>query len=387
VSVKVWWGERPQTGYEFDALESLAHALKSCDDSYSLLAFFKAGTHEDYNEIDLAIFVDQSACVVELKTSQNRPIHSTRNGPWRYGDGQQERYGGEKGNPAAQLKCEYRSFRNTLHKHRARYLRGNKPSLAARRQDWNKISTFLVFWPSLPAGSIIAKDDFDCFRRHWGDVLGWDEFLDQIKRKIWRRPLPIELTSEEIRTFAEEVLGLTHIRFTEHHEVDEISEPGESERTEPSMSVPPTSTPMLKVLDGNPLIGVLRRLLRAKRKLFSALAVLSAIGVVLGVILWPRPIEAPDAYKYIGRDREIKVRIEVGRIDRRDSDIIVYDARLDPGDPDNFSLEINGTPSLSFTEGSVILVGPTAIGTSESGLAQVELEPETLHQLLDVRRF
>lgn len=374
MTVRIWWGEKPSQSYEQAAVKELADKLASLSEQYYVFANFYVGTEKHTEQIDVAVFTSTSAYIIELKSSAGYPVSGTINGRWTRADNTPF---GER-NPVRQVADQYNALWKWLFENKGAFLAGNEAAIANKPQDWHDIRKFIVLYPTKHHDSDIDVSKHQAFHGHLGDVIGFNTLADHLTDAAWRGKLPVKLSDEKITRLAD-CLGLEGVSRDE-------------------LSLKTTTVHRSKY----PITPEARKTVKhtsATRKhwLLAAIAIPIVVFALFFIAKQPaKPswtIDAGDAWSYVGKMQT--VRMQLGKISNsgRDQSALLFDKRMSPSDPHNFSVEIKGNPDsirkelqdMGIEREAWLIVGPAVVGkASSSKKPQIELQDQDLRAKVHV---
>lgn len=374
MTVRFWWGEKPSESYEQAAVKEVADELANLSEQYYVFANFYVGSRKHSEQIDVAIFTSTSAYIIELKSSAGYPVYGTINGRWTRADNTPF---GER-NPVRQVADQYNALRKWLFENRGSFLAGNEGAITNKPQDWYDIRKFIVLYPTKHRDSDIDVSEHQAFHGHLGDVIGFDTLVDHLTDAAWRGKLPVKLSDEEITRLAGR-LELAKVSL------DELSLKTTIVHNSKYPITPKTRN------------AVKQRSTTRKYWLWAAIAIPILVFALFFTTRQPPKsswtIDARDAGSYVGHMET--VRMQLGKISNSDTDqsVLLFDKRMLPTDPHNFSVEIKGNPDrirkelqdMGIEREAWLIVGPAVVGkASSSKKPQIELQDQDLRAKVHV---
>lgn len=359
MSVQLWWSAPPEYDYELQVVRKVCEGLARQPDDFFVLANVPIYPQaQKPQQLDIVVLVDKTIFVLELKNTEGLPVRGNASGAWVCDSGKVW----AAPNPLEQMGRQYYAFREWLLENRASFLPEQHVLATEDVKAWWDIKKFVVFCPSRnPRGKIVLPSN-SFLSGSKGDVIGEDELLSVLVDPAWRNQRRcFDFTEGVVR----EIAFLLRLQ-------PELPKSSDSHGDTPTVTGKPD----------RPANPTDRRdeerhqpRLRAVRGLVICLLLLACAGAASWYFGWPvaHRIEAPTAYKYMGRRAIVTVHVEgVGECGRS---VCFYDQRLDSDSPTNFSVEVTdlrNASALGYSTGQHVRVGPAWIGKAGSGRPQIE---------------
>lgn len=159
------------------------------------------------SQIDFLIFSKTGLFIIELKYTDDQPIHGGVNGSWKRQDGIP--FG--ENNPVKQIIKQYHNLRAWLQENQSRFLTANQCKSLRRGEPgaFSDIKKFIVLYPTKHPETALKLEGEKRIHPTYGDVIGFDQLVPCLENPAWQSQLGIEFNDKIVASIAK-LLGLEH---------------------------------------------------------------------------------------------------------------------------------------------------------------------------------
>ena len=309
------------------------------------------------SQIDFLIFSKTGLFIVELKYTDDQPIHGGLNGSWKRQDGVS--FG--ENNPVKQIIKQYQSLRAWLQENQGKFLTANQCKSLRKGEPgaFSDIKKLIVLYPVKHPDTVLKLEGEKRIHPTYGDVIGFDQLVPCLENPAWQSQLGIEFNTEIVASIAK-LLGLDRSDLnSDQQRAKEATMSGKN--------------------------------LGNKRQWMWSTISLGVIIVIVLVFFFERGIfnNAPPVYSASDAKLHIReiasVRAEIDRVESTGKSILLFAKS-------GFSIEIKPVDDTEAFKtkyeeqwkNKCIVVGPKEIGTTDtdSKNPQIELTPAEADNLI-----